>query len=165
MTQKENETCEEFVTALNVLVKDCAYTNPDEMIRERVVFGIHSAKIRQKLITTGSDLTLTKAIDIANLYELSRIQLKTMNEESKGNSAGNESEVNHIEAKHPHKDDSLNLKPVEIVVVENMNSVKSVQQLVKTVKDVERRIILNVCVNLCKQLRCKQLQQLQTEAR
>lgn len=92
-----------------------------------------------------------------------------MNEESKGNSAGNESEVNHIEAKHPHKDDSLNLKPVEIVVVENMNmnmnSVKSVQQLVKTVKDVERRIILNVCVNLCKQLRCKQLQQLQTEAR
>lgn len=63
------------------------------------------------------------------------------------------------------EDDSLNLKPVEIVVVENMNAVKSVQQLVKTVKDVERRIILNVCVNLCKQLRCKQLQQLQTEAR
>lgn len=46
---------------------------------------------------------MTKAIDIANLYELSRIQLKTMNEESKGNSAGNESEVNHIEAKHPHR--------------------------------------------------------------
>lgn len=46
MTQNENETCEEFATALNVLVKDCAYTNPDEMIRDRVVFGIHSAKIR-----------------------------------------------------------------------------------------------------------------------
>lgn len=101
--QNENKTCEEFVTALNVLVKDCAYTNPDEMIRVRVVFGIRSAKIRQKLITTGSDLTLTKTIDIANLYELSRIQLKTMNVESKGNSAENKSEVNHIEAKHPHR--------------------------------------------------------------
>lgn len=105
---------------------------------------------------------MTKAIDIANLYELSRIQLKTTNEESKGNSAENKSEVNHIEAKPLTEDDSLNLKPVEIVVVENMNAVESVQQLVKTVKDVERRIILNVCVNLCKQLRCKQLQ---TEAR
>lgn len=46
------------------------------------------------------------------------------------------------------EDDSLNLKTVDIVVVENMNAVKSVQQFVKTAKDVERRIILNVCVNL-----------------
>lgn len=46
MTQNENETCEEFVTALNVLVKDYAYTNPDEMIRDMVVFGIRSAKNR-----------------------------------------------------------------------------------------------------------------------
>lgn len=86
-----------------MLVKDCGYANPDEMIRDRVVFGIRSSKIREKLITTGSDLTLAKAIDIANLYELSRIQLKTMNEEPKGNSAGNESEVNRIETKHPHR--------------------------------------------------------------
>lgn len=86
-----------------MLVKDCGYANPGEMIRDRVVFGICSSKIREKLITTGSDLTLAIAIDIANLYELSRIQLKTMNEESKGNSAGNESEVNRIETKHPHK--------------------------------------------------------------
>lgn len=55
-TQNENETCEEFVTALKVLVKDCSYANPDEMIRDRVVFGIRSSKIREKLITTGSDL-------------------------------------------------------------------------------------------------------------
>ena len=96
--QQENETCEEFVTALKVLVKDCGYANPDEMIRDRVVFGIRSVKIREKLITTGSDLTLNQAIDIANLYELSRAQLKTMNEDPNGNSQGSttSSEVNHI---------------------------------------------------------------------
>lgn len=49
-----------------------------------------------KLITTGNDLTLAIAIDIANIYDISRIQLKTMNEEPKGNSARNESEVNRI---------------------------------------------------------------------
>ena len=96
--QQEHETCEEFVTALKVLVKDCGYANPDEMIRDRVVFGIRSVKIREKLITTGSDLTLNQAIDIANLYELSRAQLKTMNEDPNGNSQGSttSSEVNHI---------------------------------------------------------------------
>lgn len=73
------------------------------MIRDRIVFGIRSSKIREKLNTTRSDLTLVKAIDIANLCELSRIHPKTMNEKPKGNSAGNESEVNRIEAKHPQR--------------------------------------------------------------
>lgn len=67
------------------------------------MFGIRSSKIREKLITTGSDFTLAKATDIANLYELSRIQLKTMNEETKENSVRNESEVNRIEKEHPHR--------------------------------------------------------------
>lgn len=102
-TQNENETCEEFVTALKILVKDCAYANPVEMISDRVMLGLRSSKIREKLITTESDLTLTEARDIAKLYETSRIQLKTMNEKPEGSSAGNKSELNHIEAKHPHR--------------------------------------------------------------
>lgn len=73
------------------------------MIRDRVMFGLRSSKIREKLITTESDLTLTEARDIAKLNETSRIQLKTMNEKPEGNSAGNKSELNHIEAKHPHR--------------------------------------------------------------
>lgn len=73
------------------------------MIRDRVMFGLRSSKIREKLITTESDLTLTEARDIAKLYETSRIQLKTMNEKPEGNSAGNKRELNHIEAKHPHR--------------------------------------------------------------
>lgn len=41
---------------LKVLVKDCSYVNFDEMIRDRVVFGICLLKIREKLIMIGSDL-------------------------------------------------------------------------------------------------------------
>ena len=51
-------------------MKDRRYANQDEMIRDRVVFGIRSAKIREKLIIKGSDLTLNQAIDIANQQEL-----------------------------------------------------------------------------------------------
>ncbi|CAG2216619.1 unnamed protein product [Mytilus edulis] len=77
--QKTNETCEEFVTDLKVLVKDCQYANPDRMVRDRIVFGTKSSKVREKLINEGSELTLEKALDIARTYELSQRQLQTMN--------------------------------------------------------------------------------------
>ena len=48
------------------------------MIRDRVVFGTLSSKIREKLINEGEKLTLDKAIQIAPNFEYSREQLKTM---------------------------------------------------------------------------------------
>lgn len=77
--QKPTESVEEFVTDLKVLVKDCGYENPDRMVRDRIVFGTKSSKVREKLINEGSDLTLEKALDIARTYEMSQKQLQTMN--------------------------------------------------------------------------------------
>ena len=86
-----------FLTRLHVSVKDCDYgTNADEMIRDRIVFGINSSKIRQKLINVGKDLTLDKTIQIAQEYEYSQEQLKTMSS----------SEVNYVKHKHSHKSGS-----------------------------------------------------------
>ena len=48
------------------------------MIRDRIVFGTNSHKIREKLINQGKDLTLGKAVEIARTYQLSRAQLKSM---------------------------------------------------------------------------------------
>ena len=62
ITQGDSDTCEQFITALKVKVKDCGYDNSDEMVRDRIVFGIKSDKIREKLIMQGSELTLDKAI-------------------------------------------------------------------------------------------------------
>ena len=63
------------------------------MIRDRIVFGINSSKIRQKPINMGKDLTLDKTIQIAQEYEYSQEQLKTMSS----------SEVNYVKHKHSHK--------------------------------------------------------------
>ncbi|CAC5380903.1 unnamed protein product [Mytilus coruscus] len=90
--QKTTETCEEFVTDLKVLVKDCQYANPDRMVRDRIVFGTKSSKVREKLINEGSELTLEKALDIARTYELSQRQLQTMN-------IGEDQNVNSINRK------------------------------------------------------------------
>ena len=50
----------------------------DEMIKNRVVFGTSSQKVRGKLITEGETLTLDKAIQIAQSYIYSQEQLETI---------------------------------------------------------------------------------------
>ena len=76
--QAESETVEQFVTDLKLLVRDCSFKEPDEMIRDRIVFGTNSRKIREKLINEGKELTLDKAVDIARTYEMSQSQMKSM---------------------------------------------------------------------------------------
>ena len=76
--QQEGESFEQFLTDLKLLVKDCGYGDPDEMVRDRVVIGCHSTKTREKLIQEGSNLTFEKAIDIARTDEMSKTQLETM---------------------------------------------------------------------------------------
>lgn len=63
--QGEHETFEHFVTELKLLVKDCGYTNSDEMVWDRIVFATNSPKVREKLLNQSADLTLEKAIDMA----------------------------------------------------------------------------------------------------
>ncbi|XP_021361397.1 uncharacterized protein K02A2.6-like [Mizuhopecten yessoensis] len=74
-------TIEQFVTKLRVLARDCAYASCDEMIRDRIVFGTSSDKVREKLINEGEKLTLDKAIQVAQSYEYSQQQLKSMTQQ------------------------------------------------------------------------------------
>ncbi|CAC5425304.1 unnamed protein product [Mytilus coruscus] len=110
--QKTNETCEKFVTDLKVLVKDCQYANPDRMVRDRIVFGTKSSKVREKLINEGSELTLEKALDIARTYELSQRQLQTMN-------IGEDPNVNSINRKKIYSKQTKK----KTVIRTNMNKV------------------------------------------
>lgn len=63
------------------MARDCNFKDTDEMIRDRVVFSIQSEKIREKLINVGEELTLDKAIQIAQAYEYSQEQLKLMGQQ------------------------------------------------------------------------------------
>ena len=47
------------------------------------MFGTKSTKVREKLIETGSDLTLERAIERARVDEVSIQQLKEMTDETK----------------------------------------------------------------------------------
>ncbi len=74
--QGANETLEQFATELKLLVKECDCANEEEMVRDRIVFGIHSPKVREKLLSVGSELTLDKAMDIARSHELALAQMQ-----------------------------------------------------------------------------------------
>lgn len=67
-----------FVTELKLLIKDCGYADniQGEMIRDHIVFGVPSHKIREKLINEGSNLTLEKCIDLSCTYDLSQRHVK-----------------------------------------------------------------------------------------
>lgn len=76
--QKEDEPFETFVTDLRNLVKACEYTNSDEMVRDRIVAGVQSREIREKLLTEGDTLTMEKAIEIATHFEATQQCLASM---------------------------------------------------------------------------------------
>ncbi len=74
-------TIEQFITKLQTLVKDCEYTNPDEMIHDRIVLATSSEGVREKLINEGDKLTLKKAVQIAQTYEYLQQHSKTMSQQ------------------------------------------------------------------------------------
>ena len=59
--QDSSETEEEFVTTLQIIAQDCDFKDPEEMIRDRIVFGTNLFKVREKLIPNGAKLPLDKA--------------------------------------------------------------------------------------------------------
>ena len=78
------------------MLNDCGYDAAihDEMIRDSIVFGVKSSKIREKLINEGSDLTLQKCLDIARTYELSQEQLKVID---------NQASIHYVKSKRSAK--------------------------------------------------------------
>ena len=76
--QGQKETFDSFVIDLRNLVKDCEYPTPNEMVRDRIVGGISSQEVREKLLDEGDNLTMEKAIDIAVNYETTKKHLKSM---------------------------------------------------------------------------------------
>ncbi|MCG7879803.1 MAG: hypothetical protein N0C90_26270, partial [Candidatus Thiodiazotropha endolucinida] len=89
-----SSSIDQFVTRLKLLSIDCNFkAEKDEMIRDRIVFGTSSAKVRSKLIDEGEKLTLEKAVQIGQSYEYAQAQLKSM-----GNAISNQQEVHAVQS-------------------------------------------------------------------
>ena len=81
--QHPGESIDKCITDLRLKVKTCEYgTMADEMIKDRIVVGVHSDIVRGRLLRE-KDLCLTKAIDICKAAEASTKQLEKLTDEKK----------------------------------------------------------------------------------
>ncbi|XP_044745087.1 uncharacterized protein LOC123306952 [Coccinella septempunctata] len=77
--QKEGQAFDSFLTDLRKAVKTTGYKEQNEMIRDRIVMGIHDKTTQERLLRE-SKLTLTKAIEFCRTVEVSKQQSKTLQE-------------------------------------------------------------------------------------
>ena len=73
-----SDTIDNFVTRLRIRAQDCEFKEKDNMIRDRIVFGCSSPRVREKLINEGDKLTMDKAIQVVQNFEYCQQQLSSM---------------------------------------------------------------------------------------
>ena len=77
---------EEFVTKARLLVDDSGYPEAvkQETLRDTLVFGLKSDKVRRDAIAKGNDLTFQQVYEFAKVDESTRAQMKaiTQNDDS-----------------------------------------------------------------------------------
>ncbi len=79
--RKQGETIADFVAELRALAEFCNFdASLNEMLRDRIVCGINSSKLQQRLLAE-KELTLVKTIDLAQGME-------TATKNAKDNSQG-----------------------------------------------------------------------------
>ena len=76
-TQEAGESYDQYKTALRKLAEGCDFDTitPDEMLRDRLIFGIRDSKVRERLLRE-SKLTLGKTDEICRAAESMHTQMK-----------------------------------------------------------------------------------------
>ena len=82
-SQEAGETYDQYRTALRKLSENCDFQSisPDEILRDRLVFGISDNKVRERLLRE-SNLTLAKADEICRAAESMILQMKVVEDRS-----------------------------------------------------------------------------------
>ena len=80
--QEQGETVGQFVAKLRKASVGCDYASVDSEIRDQVVSGCYSDKLRLKLLEKGSGLTLAKTLGMASTLEAVEQQMKDMKVDS-----------------------------------------------------------------------------------
>jgi len=81
--QEPGESYDQYRTALRMLADTCAFQSitPDEILRDRLVFGVRDDKVRERLLRE-SNLTLSKTDEICRAAESMVSQMKIVSEAS-----------------------------------------------------------------------------------
>uniref|UniRef100_A0A3B1K366 Gypsy retrotransposon integrase-like protein 1 n=1 Tax=Astyanax mexicanus TaxID=7994 RepID=A0A3B1K366_ASTMX len=79
--QGASESFDHFVKDLRLLLMDCEYADPDDMLIDAIIAGVREKRVQERLLDKGEDLTLAKAVEIPQQFEMSQKQIKIVREE------------------------------------------------------------------------------------
>ena len=60
---------------------DYDYTDPDDILIDSITDGVNAKKLQERLLDRGKELTLAKAIEIGQHYEMSQKQVRVVRDE------------------------------------------------------------------------------------
>ena len=100
--QELGESYEQYRTTLRKLAESCEFREitPDEILRDRLIFGIQDDKVRERLLREPR-LTLAKTDEICRAAESMAVQMKMITDESLAET--NVVKDPEIHKKHPNK--------------------------------------------------------------
>ena len=78
--KQEGMSLEEFLTKARTLVDDCGYDPAfkEETLRDMLVFGLKSDKVRKDAISKGNSLTFQQVYDLAKTEESTKAQMQAI---------------------------------------------------------------------------------------
>ena len=76
--QTAAETFDNFVKDLRLIIMDCEFNDPEDILIDCIIDGVHEPKLQEKLLDRGDKLTLAKAIEVGQQFELSKKQMQQM---------------------------------------------------------------------------------------
>ena len=76
-SQKEGESFDPWIKDLRIIAKDCEFAEEDNMIRDKIVFGVYDTKVQERMLRKN-DLTLKDAADTCRAAESSQNQIAEM---------------------------------------------------------------------------------------
>ncbi|KAE9543637.1 hypothetical protein AGLY_002437, partial [Aphis glycines] len=109
--QQEGQSFDDFLTELKTLAATCEYKEEDNMIRDRIVFGVKDPEIKDKLVTI-SNLTMDKAEEICKTTEATKQEPQEM---------ATSSEVHMVKMKSTGNGKGKNLTKTNNKYVKNKN--------------------------------------------
>ena len=93
--QEVRETIDQYITKLKTKARSCEFgALKDSLIQDRIMCGIHSDKIRSRLLREV-DLTLERTVDICRANEATATQMKKFGENSVINHSKNLMEIRY----------------------------------------------------------------------
>ena len=111
--QEPGETYDQYRTALRKLAEGCEFQtiSPDEILRDRLVFGIQDNKVRERLLREAS-LTLLKTDEICHAAESMLAQMKVVGDNSGATVSVVRAEQDHLHNPTDQTKKTLDAKPV-----------------------------------------------------